>query len=341
MLNARQNYKFFNMDCISGCQAHIKDNSIDLIITDPPYGIQGDQLHRHYNRKEEFVIDGYVEIPAEAYPDFSRNWIAQAERILRPGGSIYIVSGYTHLVHILNGLRTSSLRELNHIVWKYNFGVYTRTKYISSHYHVLFYVKPGQKHTFNTHCRFGPKESSETNRSLNYADREDVWIINREYKPGRRKNKNELPTQLLSKLIQYSSNPRDIVCDLFLGSFSTAKVALGLGRRAVGFEISTEAFAYQLGKVEQVEFGSLLPTLREPAGSANANQGKAWSKQERCDLQRRFLVLRSQGMTKKITIERLSDEFGRGYWSITKLLNAPRSPQDARQLELFPAGYGK
>ena len=53
---------FFNMDCIDGCRQHIPDNSVDLIITDPPYGINGDTLHKHYNRKESFVIDGYVEV---------------------------------------------------------------------------------------------------------------------------------------------------------------------------------------------------------------------------------------------------------------------------------------
>ncbi|MBU4334566.1 MAG: DNA-directed RNA polymerase subunit beta, partial [Candidatus Omnitrophica bacterium] len=75
-----------------------------------------------------------------------------------------------------------------------------------------------------------------------YQDREDVWIINREYKPGKIKNKNELPKALLRKMILYSSNPDDIVCDFFLGSFSTAKVSICLGRRACGFELSKIAF---------------------------------------------------------------------------------------------------
>jgi site-specific DNA-methyltransferase (adenine-specific) len=54
--------RFFNDDCITGAQKYLEDNSIDLIITDPPYGIRGDTLHRHYNRNEQYVIPGYVEI---------------------------------------------------------------------------------------------------------------------------------------------------------------------------------------------------------------------------------------------------------------------------------------
>jgi len=93
---------FYNMDCIEGAKKYIKNNSIDLIITDPPYGIDGDKLHKHYNRDESNVIDGYIEIPQAEYPEFTENWIVQAERVLKPGGSIYIVSGYTNLIHILN-----------------------------------------------------------------------------------------------------------------------------------------------------------------------------------------------------------------------------------------------
>jgi site-specific DNA-methyltransferase (adenine-specific) len=57
------NSTFYHGDCISGAAAAIPDNSVDLIVTDPPYGINGDKLHRHYNRNEAFVVDGYVEIP--------------------------------------------------------------------------------------------------------------------------------------------------------------------------------------------------------------------------------------------------------------------------------------
>src|SRR5690348_2743055 len=120
-----------NADCVKGALRHLPDASVDLIITDPPYGIEGDRLHRHYNRDERFVIGGYVEVEKQAYNAFSRAWIAQAERVLRPGGQIYIVSGYTNLYDVLDALRGTSLVEINHLIWKYNFGVYTSRKYVS------------------------------------------------------------------------------------------------------------------------------------------------------------------------------------------------------------------
>ena len=249
---------FYNIDCIEGSKKYLKDNSVDLIITDPPFGIEGDKLHSLYNRNESNVIEGYVEIPIEEYPQFTQKWINEAERVLKPGGSIYIISGYTNLVHILNSLNNTSLKQLNHIIWKYNFGVFTKNKFITSHYHILLYVKPGKKHTFNTEAFYSLYQKDDKGLNLNYKDREDVWIINREYKKNQVKNKNELPKNLLKKMILYSSNPDDLVCDFFLGSFSTAKVAIALGRNACGFEINEKAFNYQIKEIQKIKKGEWL-----------------------------------------------------------------------------------
>jgi len=314
------NSTFYNGDCISGAGTYIPDNSVDLIITDPPYGINGDKLHQHYNRNEEFVVEGYVEIPQKEYADFSAKWIKQAERVLRPGGSIYIVSGYTNLIDILNALQQTSLKEINHIIWKYNFGVFTRQKYISSHYHILFYEKPGGKRTFNLESRYGLVEKTEDARSCNNADREDVWIINREYKPGQIKNKNELPTKLLIKMIQYSSNEGDLVADFFLGGFSTAKVAIGLNRRAIGFEISKLMYNTKIKEMEKIIPGYLIPSLRNPTIKETKNLGQRWTEEDSSKIIQRFKSLRAKGKTKKQIIADLAEEFGRGRFGIEKVL---------------------
>ncbi|WP_373839830.1 site-specific DNA-methyltransferase [Methanospirillum sp.] len=310
---------FYNGDCILGASL-IPDNSVDLIITDPPYGIEGDRLHRHYNRDESFVTDGYVEIPSEQYESFTMDWVRQAERIIRPGGSVYIVSGYTHLRHILNALHKTSLEEINHIIWRYNFGVFTSKKYVSSHYHILFYSKPGGNRTFNTECRFSLSEKDENGGSLNYQDREDVWIINREYKPGKVKNKNELPTALLSKIIQYSSNEGDLVCDLFLGGFSTAKTAIGLLRRATGFEISQVMFDARAYEMTTLVSGFLLNSAQTPKEPARKRTRKIWNQEETEELRRKYNELNQTGLSQKEITERLQEEFDRGYWSIEKAL---------------------
>ncbi len=316
----KKDIRLYNMDCIEGCQKHIADASVDLIITDPPYGINGDSLHKHYNRKENFVLDGYIEVPEKEYAAFSEQWIKQAERILRPGGSIYIVSGHTNLIHILNALRKTKLQEINHIIWKYNFGVYTRQKYVTSHYHILYYCKPGGARTFNTLCRFGSLEKNGNNGSLNYLDREDVWIINREYQPGKIKNKNQLPSALLQKMILYSSNESDVVCDLFLGGFSTAKTAIGLNRMAWGFELSKTAFDHGKKETAKVRRGNLLKTLQLPEKESHANQGKPWTDTDFEALAARYDFFYEKHKTKRKAIDELSQELGRGYFAILNAL---------------------
>lgn len=307
-----------NEDCTKGALCHLNDASVDLIVTDPPYGIDGARLHRHYNRDERFVIDGYVEVDKHAYNAFSRAWIAQAERVLRPGGQIYIVSGYTNLYDVLDALRATSLTEINHVIWKYNFGVYTSTKFVSSHYHILYYAKPGGRRTFNLQARYPLDMTAPEGGSANYRDREDVWTINREYKPGQVKNKNELPAALLQKMIAYSSNEGDLVCDFFMGGGSTGVAAIGMNRRFTGFEISKKAYEACARRIHAVVPGCLLEAPPRP--HVVRNRGKAWSAAESQRLAKRYRDLTAKGMTKAAIITTLSAEFKRGAWAIRKRL---------------------
>lgn len=230
--------KVFNENCIIGMQTHVADSSVDLIFTDPPYGIDGDKLDAHYHRDESNVVPGYVEVPLETYGEFSRSWISECARCLRPGGSIYIVSGYTNLHHVLNALHNTDLIEVNHIVAKYSFGVSTKKKFVSSHYHVLFWQKPdrgNQTRTFNTNVFYSDQKDS-------YHDRLTVQDMPRAHNPGQLKNKNQLNEDFIKKFVLYSSNRDDVVMDPFCGGFTTARTALRYGRRFIGFEMNKHAY---------------------------------------------------------------------------------------------------
>ncbi len=331
-------FLLYNEDCVEGARKQITDGSVDLIITDPPYGINADTFEKHYNRKESNVIDGYVEIPSEKYEEFTNKWVKEAERILRPGGSIYIVSGYTNLYHVLAALRKTKLKLTNHLIWKFNFGVHTTRKYVSSHYHILYLIKPGGKVTFNTFCRYGENERDALGGSLNYQDREDVWSINKEYKPNQMKNRNELPTRLLIKMMQYSSNEGDVVCDMFLGGFSTARVAIGMNRKVTGFEISENIFKNGVATLENLESGYLLDSLRIPEKSVFYNRGKTWTENEKKSVTLRYDSLCKTGMSKKDCIRVLSSEYGRGRFSISNILNSKEgnSPTQRRIIDEEP-----
>jgi len=228
---------------------HVADGSVDLIFTDPPYGIDGDGLDVHYHRDESNVVQGYIDVPLSQYAKFSLDWISECARVLRPGGSLYIVSGYTNLHHVLNALHSTDLEEINHIIAKYSFGVSTKNKFVSSHYHVLFWQKPdkkGQKRTFNSNWKYTDQKDS-------YHDRLTVQDMPRAHNPGQTKNKNQLSEDFIEKFIMYSSNRGDTVMDCFGGGFTTARTALRYGRNFIGFELNKhayDAFVPTLAKVE-------------------------------------------------------------------------------------------
>jgi site-specific DNA-methyltransferase (adenine-specific) len=234
--------KIFNTDCITGARRFIPDGSVPLMICDPPFGIHESTFDRHYRRNAENVIEGYVEAPAD-YEQWSYEWVKEAKRILKPNGSMYIISGWTRLREVLNAIDANDLYLINNLIWKYPFGVNATRKFVTSHYHILYVKKTeSAKVTFNTFCRFGPDDRDEHGRCLRYLDMEDVWTIKRDYIRNEPINQNKLPDALIEKMIQYSSNPGDTVCDFFLGNFTTAKVALRLGRVPMGFEINEHAF---------------------------------------------------------------------------------------------------
>ena len=243
------NHQVYNQDCISGMQQHVADNTVDLIFTDPPYGIDGDGLDVHYHREESFVVPGYVDVPLSQYAKFSMDWIKECARVLRPGGSIYIVSGYTNLHHILNALHSTDLEEINHIIAKYSFGVSTKNKWVSSHYHVLFWTKPEkgkQKRTFNSNWKYTDQKDS-------YHDRLTVQDMPRSHLPGQVKNKNQLSEDFIEKFIKYSSNRGDTVLDCFGGGFTTARTALRWGRKFIGFELNKNAYDAFVPALDNVE----------------------------------------------------------------------------------------
>ena len=316
---------YYNMDCIAGAKTYIPDAVVDLVITDPPFAIEGDQLHKLYNRNEGHVVEGYVEVSKENYGDFSFRWIEQAKRVLKDTGSMYIVSGWTNLLDVLLAIEQNGLELINHIIWKYNFGVSTKHKFVTSHYHILYCRKKDRAETkFNPYCRFGAAEKDSEGSSMLYCDLEDVWTIGRDFKKGRTKNRNELPVELLRKMILYSSDENDLICDFFLGSFSTAKVARSLGRYSTGFEINGTAYEHQVGQVSNIQRGWMLAGLRLNGGNPYFNQRKRWTKEETGSVMERYHNIKRTGVSDRQAYSILSQEFGRGYFSMMNIVKKSR-----------------
>jgi site-specific DNA-methyltransferase (adenine-specific) len=238
------------MNCIKAMQL-LPHNKIDLIITDPPFAINFKAKKANYNRTESRVMKGYNEIKPEDYYDFTFDWMSQAHRILKESGSMYVFSGWNNLKDILMALDGTGFKTINHVIWKYQFGVVTKTKFVTSHYHCLYVCKNEKKRKFYPFSRFKKTAKTKEGRSLHYKDKEDVWNIKREYWTGDEKTPTKLPAELIEKILQYSSKKGDVVFDPFLGSGQVAVISKSLNRKYLGFEIVKEYYNFAKKRLDK------------------------------------------------------------------------------------------
>lgn len=225
-------------------------NQIDLIVTDPPFAIDFKATKQNYNRTASRVMQGYNEIKQKDYYDFTSKWMSQAFRILKDSGSMYVFSGWNNLKDILNALDSVGFTTINHIIWKYQFGVVTSKKYVTSHYHCIYVCKDVKKRRFFPFSRFTKNQKTPEGRSLHYKDKEDVWEIKREYWTGDQKTPTKLPAEIVRKILDYSSKEDDVVFDPFLGSGQVAMISKMMKRQYIGFEIVKKYYDFALKRLE-------------------------------------------------------------------------------------------
>lgn len=211
----------FYEDCIRGLKK-LPANCIDQVIADPPFGIKFSGKEQMYNRMKDNVIDGYVEVPQKEYDQFTDAWISELPRVMKETATAYIFSGWTNLETVLAAARRANLFLINHIIWEYQFGVFTQKKFVTSHYHLLLLAKNPDYYFFN--------------KVIHYPS--DVWRIKREYLHRKEKNGTKLPNELIQKCLDFGSMPGDLVLDPFMGNGTTAEVAKANFRHYLGFEIN-------------------------------------------------------------------------------------------------------
>lgn len=264
--------KIYNVDCLEGMR-QLPNNSIDLVITDPPFAIEFKAKRSNYNRTQSNVLEGYQEIPKEKYYEFTLQWMKEVYRVLKESGSMYVFSGWNNLRDILNALNEIGFTTVNHIIWKYQFGVVTKRKFVSAHYHCFYVCKNDEKRRFFPYARYDKNSKDKEGRSLHYEDKEDVWYIKREYWSGDQKTPTKLPFELVKKILLYSSEEGDVVLDPFLGSGQVAVISKMLKRQYIGFEIVKEYYEFAKerldkniykikSKIESEEIPSLLELFK-------------------------------------------------------------------------------
>ena len=214
--------KIYNMDCIKG-MSQLENETVNLVFSDIPFNINVGKRTKSRNKgfkgesyKDDFTLDEYFKL--------INLWVRESYRVLKSNGTIVIMTGWTNLEAILKSLRENNFTLLNHCIIKYAFGIYTKKRFVTSHYLIIFATKSNKIWVFNKQKKYD----------------EDVWLMNREFKSKELGHPCPTTYEWVKKIVLTSSNENDLILDSFMGTGTTALVCKNYNRKFIGFELKKE-----------------------------------------------------------------------------------------------------
>lgn len=228
----------------------IDDNFIDLIFADPPYNIGINYCQGKYKDN----------LPINEYLNLSRIWWEECYRILKPAGSIYIMHYFYICSKWLDILESIGFKYNNAISWVYSSNIgHSKTNYTTAQRTILFMTKT-DKYTFNPMADPQPYKNPNDKRIKEkiLSGRKGThpynwWDFNLVKNVSKEKTcwENQIPLELVERIIKISSNPGNIVLDPFMGSGTTALAAYKNNRKYIGFDINFKSVEETNKRIER------------------------------------------------------------------------------------------
>lgn len=223
-------------DCIEQLK-NIRDESINLLVTDPPYrvtargnaGNSGGMLQKDINKKGQVFSCNDIDCKLYA-PEFYR--------ILQDGSHCYVMTNHTNLIHMLNtftdlrtddekknGVKPYGFHFIKSLVW--NKGNKIMGQYYMSQFEYILFFRKGRGIKIN-HC--------------GTSDILSIPNVKSKGEDGKNLHDTEKPVELMKILIENSSKEGDKVIDPFMGIGSTGLACIKSGRRFIGIELDNKYF---------------------------------------------------------------------------------------------------
>ena len=232
--------RVFCEDALSG-MARIPDGAVDLIVTDPPYG-----LGKDYGNDSD-------KLDADAYLRWMEQWIDLALPKLKSTGSLYICLTWRYSPEIFVMLKQRMIM-LNEIIWDRrvpSMGGSVRN-YTSVHDTIGFFAKQKGYYFDLDAIRIPYDAETKKARSrsifvgakwleLGYNPK-DLWSVSRLHRehPERADHPTQKPLEIIERMVKASCPPGGVILDPFMGSGTTAVAAKRCGRNYVGFELNSD-----------------------------------------------------------------------------------------------------
>ena len=218
--------RIYNMDCMEGMKL-IPDNSIDLVVTDPPYKItsRGSSGGTGGILKDKLNMKGMV---------FEHNsikfseWLPEVYRVLKERGHAYIMTNNKNLKDMLIEIENANFKIFKTLIWAKNSPI-TNMYYMDSHEYIIF-------------CRKG-----KAKRINNCGTKSVLNIDNVKNK----QHPTEKPIDLMKIFIENSSQENEIVLDPFMGVGSTAIACINTNRNYLGFELDKKYYEIAKNRINK------------------------------------------------------------------------------------------
>ncbi len=224
-------------DCIENMRS-LPSQSIDMIFADPPYNLQlGGDLNRPDGSHVNAVTDEWDKFDSfAAYDRFTREWLTEARRILKPNGSIWVIGSYHNIFRVGAMMQDLGFWILNDIIWRKSNPMpnFKGTRFTNAH-ETLIWASMGEKAKYT----FNYRAMKTLNDELQM--RSD-WVLpicsgqERLRRNGVKAHPTQKPEALLYRVMLATTQKGDVVLDPFFGTGTTGAVAKRLGRDWIGCE---------------------------------------------------------------------------------------------------------
>ena len=291
-------------DCVDMMRS-LPAASVDMIFADPPNNLQlGGDLHRPDGSQVDAVNDEWDKFDSLAtYDRFTHGWLKEAKRILKPGGSIWVIGSYHNIFRVGAALQDQGYWILNDVVWRKANPMpnFKGTRFTNAH-ETLIWASMGEKARYT----FNYRAMKTLNDELQM--RSD-WLIpicggqERLKKGGTKVHPTQKPEALLYRILLACSNPGDVILDPFFGTGTTGAVAKRLGRHFIGIEREDDYIAAARERIEmalpldesavktmmapqaatRVAFGTLVEGGLIAPGTLLTDAKRRWKAQVRVD----------------------------------------------------------